>query len=46
MLSTGKVILIVGITGMVLSAAIAVFCTRAFRRSEKKVKESIWKEYK
>ncbi len=46
MLSTGKVIFAVGIAGMIVSLVILAVCLRILKKSEKNVKESIWREYR
>lgn len=45
-LSTGKLIFAAGIAGMVLSVVILAVCLKVLRKSEKKMRESIWKEYR
>lgn len=45
-MSTGKFIMAAGVAGMVLSLIILAVALKILKKSEKKIKESIWKEYR
>ena len=46
MLSTGKIIFAAGIAVIILSLAALSICTRMLKKSEKRIEESIWREYR
>lgn len=46
LLSTGQIFLFCGIGGLAVTAVAAVVISRKLRRTERRIREQIWREYR